>query len=401
MNPAVQKTLSFLLLIAIGFLLKSKIKKKEQLGGIKVLILTIALPATIFIALLKINVATHLLFLPVLALAFNFIMLLSARTILPFFGVSANTDASRTLMMLFPSLAPGLSCFPFILEYFGEESIAYAALADVGNKIFGLILLYLLAMHWYYRVHNSTEIASSKNKVKDLAINLVKEPINLVIVVAIFLLCVGCNIQMLPEFLQQAISRMSSLMTPMILLYIGLAVKINWQQIKVIFSLLFVRAGIAFLFGALLVSLLPVSSPAALIVAVAFPLSSASFWPFAHMSAVSSLENTHQNPDGKRTFDTDLALAVLAFSLPLSTILILGVCASGTIMLQVPNLLIAGFSMITLAILPRIYRLLTASSSKSTKTETVSPTPKHHVSIDHASNGIEETVSANGHLNGR
>ena len=53
-------------------------------------------------------------------------------------------------MMLLPSLAPGLSCFPFIIVYLGDEYLALAALADVGNKIFVLILLYMLAMHWYH-----------------------------------------------------------------------------------------------------------------------------------------------------------------------------------------------------------------------------------------------------------
>ncbi len=393
MNPAVQKTVSIILLIGIGVLLKQKITKKEQMTGIKVLILTIALPATIFIALLKINVATHLLFLPLLALIYNFVMLLSAKTVLPFFGVPSGTDASRTLMMLFPSLAPGLSCFPFILEYFGEESIAYAALADVGNKIFGLILLYLLAMHWYYRIHHSQGETSSKNKLKDLMINLVREPINMVIVLAIFLLCLGLNIQALPPFLQQTVSRLSSLMTPLVLLYIGLAVKINWQQIKVIFSLLFVRAGIAFLFGALLLSVLPLSSPAAMIVAVAFPLSSTSFWPFAHMSAVSSLEKIQHKNVSNRTFDTDLALAVMAFSLPLSTVLILSICATGTFMLNPLHLILAGTLMIITSCIPNIVKLLSPGNSPSSWESNIDD----HISLAAPNSSPKEKTSMNGH----
>ena len=38
MNPALQKTLSFILLIVVGLLLKKKIPQKAQLGGIKTLI---------------------------------------------------------------------------------------------------------------------------------------------------------------------------------------------------------------------------------------------------------------------------------------------------------------------------------------------------------------------------
>ena len=122
LDPAIQKTLSLLLLIGIGILLKSKIHSKEALGGVKMLILSIALPATIFVALLKIEVQTHLLFLPILALAFNLLMLLIAYKGLGLLGIPKNSPTFRTWLMLLPSLAPGLSCFPFLAEYMGDEA---------------------------------------------------------------------------------------------------------------------------------------------------------------------------------------------------------------------------------------------------------------------------------------
>ena len=74
MNIALQKTLGMLLLILVGLFLQKKIISKEGLSGTKVLILSVALPATIFVALLKIQLDISLLILPVLALTFNLIM---------------------------------------------------------------------------------------------------------------------------------------------------------------------------------------------------------------------------------------------------------------------------------------------------------------------------------------
>lgn len=347
-NPAVQKTLSLLLLIGIGALLRSKLKGPDALGGVKVLILSIALPATIFIALLKIEIEAHLLFLPVLALAFNFIVLALMRPLLTVLGIEHDSAGGRTLKMLIPSLAPGLSCFPFLIEYLGEESLALAALADVGNKIFVLILLYLLAMHWYYQ--RATQSKGNGQKLKGLWLSLVREPVNLMIAAAMILLALGMNISALPVFMHDAISRMSGLMTPMILLFIGMAVTFRWEQMRMIFSLLAFRSGFAFLLSAILAFLMPGLTPVMILLAVVFPQSATSFWPYAHMAAIDRMEGTSPT----KTFDTELALSVLACSLPFSTLLILAICSMGTFFTNPYVLLLTAGLLFTLAILPRI-----------------------------------------------
>ncbi len=357
MSPALQKTLSFILLIVIGLLLKKKIPKKDQLGGIKTLILSIALPAMIFIALLKVKVDPALLSLPILALAFNLFMFFSARYVMAWMGYSAGSPQLRTLMMLMPSLAPGLSCFPFIIEYLGEESLAWAALADVGNKIFGLILLYLVAMHWYQKLYARQNVEGGR--LKGLVLSLIKEPVNLVIVTAILFLTLGWNMGTLPLFIQDAITRMSSLMTPMILIFIGLAVKVKWKEVKMIFNLLFWRAGMALCLSAIVLSLVPLPSVAAALVLVVFPLSSCSFWPFAHMCAVEELENKNSDEaltQTGRTFDTAFALNILAFSLPFSTTLILTILSFGEFFAQPTSVGILGLAFLGICIIPVFFR---------------------------------------------
>ncbi|MEM1136260.1 MAG: permease [Bacteroidota bacterium] len=317
--------------------------------------MSVALPAMIFVALLNIKIELSLLYLPILALAFNFIMVLATSYMLPVFGIEKDSSTNRTLTMLLPSLAPGLSCFPYVLEYLGEDMFAWAALADVGNKIFVLIILYMLAMSWFYKRQSGKTTVSNNEKLKSLALSLVREPVNMVIITALLLLSLGLNLDSLPYFLQNAAGRLSAMMTPLILLFIGLAVRVQRGQLKTILSLLVWRSGIAFAASAGLIFVLPEATPAAvLLLAVAFPQSSASFWPFAHISAVSSLEDA-STPEGGHTFDRDLALAVLAFSLPFSTIIILTICSVGGAFFVSPlNLLATGFILIASGALPFI-----------------------------------------------
>ena len=71
MDVSLQKTITFILFIGIGLLLKIKFSTKAEVVGIKKIILNLALPATIFIALLGIKVEADLLLLPLLALLLN------------------------------------------------------------------------------------------------------------------------------------------------------------------------------------------------------------------------------------------------------------------------------------------------------------------------------------------
>lgn len=347
-DPALQKTLSLILLIGIGALIRGKIRSKEALSGIKVMILSVALPATIFVALLKIEVDASMLFLPLLALLFNLLMLGICYKGLPYLkGIEKNSPTHRTLMMMLPSLAPGLSCFPFLVEYMGDEALALAALADVGNKIYVLILLYVLAMHWY--VQKKGIQSSGSGRLRSLIGSIIKEPINLVILLAFVMLGLGINLSKLPAFLQQATGNMTAMMTPLILIFIGLAVKIKRGQFKRMIRLLLFRSSLAFFISGLLVLLLPGLTPVAVIVLIAFPQSACSFWPFAHISSIHQMEEK----DGVKTFDPDLSLGILALSLPFSSILILAICSLQEVFLNPYWVFACALGMLALAIVAR------------------------------------------------
>lgn len=354
MNEALQKTLTLLLLIALGLLLRTKFRNKDYVNGIKQVVLTVALPATIFIALLKIELNANMLFIPLAALAFNFIMFALMPLVLKAMGVERKSATARTLTMLVPSLAPGLSCFPFIAEFLGEKGLALAALADVGNKFFVLIFLYIVAMNMFLS-NSKSEKSNLSTKIKSLLMSLVSEPINMVLFAALLLLSFGVNYANLPVFLQGIFDKTSATMTPLVLIFIGLAVQLKEGKKRLVISVLFTRAGLTLLFSALLITLLQITEPTMILLSVVLPLSSVSFWPFAHISVFNLQEEEKKVTEDKRTFDIKLAVLTLAFSLPFSTILILGILTAGNYFTHISTLVFMGSAMAVVGIVPRLY----------------------------------------------
>ncbi len=353
MDFALQKTLELLLIIALGLLLQKKVAKQD-LNGIKTLILSVALPATIFVALLKIELNGTLLVFPVIALSFNLIMLFASKYFLSTSLPTKENAKKRTLLMLLPSSAPGLSCFPFIVAYLGDDALALAALADVGNKIFVLILLYLLAMHWYRKRALVGKNVSSKSKLKGLVRSLVNEPINMIMALGLLLLGFGLSFSSLPTFLQGTVLSIKDLMTPLVLLFIGMAVRIKRGEFKLIASMLLRRAGLALLLSGSIAYFIPGLTTSMILLLVVFPQSACSFWPFAHMSAINAMENKDGHP--RPTFDIAFAVNVLACSLPFSTALILGIFSFSELFVLPANIMGIGLGVLVVSFLPYLFK---------------------------------------------
>lgn len=348
MDIGIQKTIVFLFFIFIGVLLKVKFKSKEEITGIKKVILNLALPATIFIALLGVKVELHLLILPLLALGLNLLLFFAMPLILPLMGIGKGTPEYRTAKLLVPSLAPGLSSFPFILEFLGDEYLAKAAMSDLGNKVFVLFFLYLVAMNWHYSLQ-SNEKRNGGTKLKPLIKAMISEPVNVFIGAALILLAFGLHMDSLPFFMSETLEKLSLIMTPLVLLFIGLAVKIKRKQFFQIFSLLCTRAGLVLLISGIFVTLTGIEARNEILLTIAFGLSACSFWPYAHIAAVDSMEMDKKSK--KKTFSSDFGVAILALSFPLSTMLILATLNSGSFFVNPFNifmiavvLLAVGFS---------------------------------------------------------
>ncbi|WP_437396209.1 permease [Flagellimonas lutimaris] len=344
MDVGIQKTIVFLFFIFIGVLLKVKFKSKEEITGIKKVILNLALPATIFIALLGVKVELHLLILPLLALGLNLLLFFAMPFILPLMGIGKGTSEYRTAKLLVPSLAPGLSSFPFILEFLGDEYLAKAAMSDLGNKVFVLFFLYLVAMNWHYSLQ-SNEKRNGGTKLKPLIKAMVSEPVNVFIGAALVLLAFGLSMDSLPFFMSETLEKLSLIMTPLVLLFIGLAVKIKRKQFFQIFSLLCTRAGLVLLISGVFVVLSGIEARNEILLILAFGLSACSFWPYAHIAAVDSMEMDKKSK--KKTFSSDFGVAILALSFPLSTILILATLNSGSFFVNPFNIFMMAVVLLT------------------------------------------------------
>lgn len=352
MSEGFVKALSFILFIVIGILLKRKFTSKDEVNGLKKIILLLALPATIFIALLKIKINYNLFLLPLLALGLNVLLYVITPSLLLVLGITSKATIN-TAKLLIPSLAPGLSCFPFILEFLGEDYLAKAAMADLGNKFFVLFILYLLAIKWYYKNQSIAKQPIGK-KVKILAKTMLFEPVNLFIIVALIFVFFGINNSSLPVFIQEILNRLSSIMTPLVLLFIGLSVKIERKQFAQIFSLLMLRASLIIFSIACLVTVFKVGIKNDILFYIAFSLSACSFWPFAHMCNVESKEKDVS--ENKKTFNIDFALAILALSLPISVILVLSILTAGDTFTNFNNLLLLALTLFGLGVMMPLYK---------------------------------------------
>lgn len=352
MDIGIQKTIVFLFFIFLGILLKVKFRSKEEMDGIKKIILNLALPATIFIALLGVQIKLNLLLLPLLALSLNLILFLVFPFVLPFLGIKKDTAEFRTARLLVPSLAPGLSCFPFVLEFLGEDYLAKAAMADLGNKIFVLIFLYLVAMNWYLSLYNRKQ-TKNLTKIGSMIKVMVSEPVNIFIGAALLLLALGLNMNSLPFVLSETLQKLSLIMTPLVLLFIGLAVKIKSTQFIQIFSLLSLRAGLVFLISGVFILITGIKATNEILLLLAFGLSACSFWPYAHISAVDSLEA--ETKSKKQTFHNNYAISILALSFPLSTLLILGVLNSGILYNTTSNIFLTALVLSIIGMLSSIF----------------------------------------------
>lgn len=364
MDITLQKTITFLVFIGIGVLLKLKFKSKEEINGIKKIILNLALPATIGIALLGVKIDTTLLLLPFLALALNVILYLAFPFLTAFTGLQKGTPQYRTARLLIPSLAPGLSCFPFILEFLGDAYLAKAAMADLGNKVFVLIVLYLVAMSWHYK-WQAKKVRKTSAKVKSLLRSMLSEPVNVFIGVALVLVTLGISMDTLPFVVSESLKRLSVMMTPLVLLFIGLAVKIKRKQFAQLVSILFLRASLVTLICGTMIALGGIRATNDILLFLAFGLSACSFWPFAHISVVEVQEEKVAKK--RRTFDSNFAISLLALSFPLSTSLILGILSSGSLFSTAPSVLILAAVLFSIGLVPFILKKISASRKRSEK----------------------------------
>ena len=336
----------FFILILLGFLLKFKFNKPDFKNGLKLYILNIALPATIFISIVSVQINSKYLLFPLIALFFNIAIFALTPLILKISNIS-DVRKRRTLYMLLASFAPGLSCFPIINEFLGYESLAKASITDFGNKIFVLIFLFFVA----FKFHNNN-IKNNNNKnnkpIKTVIKSLFLEPINIVIIVAILFLSSSSTINDIPLLLIDLFSKVKDTLAPVVLIFIGLSIVFNKHVVKNILPLLFIRSGLCLLLSSVCMQVTGFTLSEDIKLFLILSLSSVSFWPFLHMTFVDNLEKNIE--EEKKTFDTRYGLNFLAYSLPFSTIIILSLFSNEKILLDSNNIYLMSISFLSFGV---------------------------------------------------
>ena len=342
------KIIVFFLLIFLGVVLKKKFDGKSERFGIKSFILNISLPATIFISFISIQLNPDFIILPIIGILFNFFILLLSPFVLKLTGLHNDYKKSRTLLLLLPSFAPGISCFPIIEEFLGSEYLVKASFLDFGNKLFVLVFLLGLSFH----LHRSTQgIKKRKNKIsiKSILKNIFLEPINAVLAISIIMLSFGFNINDIPAIITDFISRLKDTLTPLVLIFVGLSIIFAKQALREIIPLLFIRAGISLFLIGLIGTFTDFGGVDDSTFYVILSLSSVSFWPFAHMTLIDKIEKNAKFKE--RTFDIQFGLNFLAYSLPFSTIFILLFLSNSEKLVNVSSLFMLALIMIVVGFL--------------------------------------------------
>ena len=334
-QSVLSKAIALILLIAVGYALKRKFADASSVSTLRTLILTVALPATIFLSTIDIDTQLNLVLLPSFALGVNLSLMLVGVAVAKLLWRSHQTPKARALMLLFPSLAPGLTVYPFIEQFLGRSGLAWVALADMGNKLFVLVGLYALAMYWCQR--ELGELQSSESalqprrrrkfglaELKTIARFLVTEPVNGAIVVGLLLAGLGIGTKELPLAVVDCIQKLALCSTPLILVYVGVSLNLKKLQFGTLLLVLGVRAGVGFLISAAAIVLLKPQSVEAIALFVSLPQASCSLWPLLHATAINQRQSS-----GAPFFDVDFATALLALSFPFSILVLLVVFGSG------------------------------------------------------------------------
>ena len=116
-----------------------------------------------------------------------------------------------------------------------------ADIADLENKFSVLFLLYLVTLKLRYK-----NADSKANYLKTLLKTLIYEPLNIFIIATLILVSFGITIDKIPSYISITLTRLSFNMTPLVLIFIGLAVKIKKSNFFELFSLLLLRTAFTY-----------------------------------------------------------------------------------------------------------------------------------------------------------
>jgi len=304
-----QKAMSLLLLAFVGRYVRNRFSK-EAAKGVNTLIMSTMLPAVLFKSLASVTAERSMMFLPVLGVAFVIYQAIAGELIgTVLFGPSkALVVPRRTVALMVPSIAPGLSAFAFINEFVGTEAAGLAAMADLASKVY---LVALMPIHLSLSGASGSEARHSAAAASPASriVQELKDPLNLSILGGLAMSICGRDVASL-GVVGDAILTLASAQTPVLFVLIGIKVSFEGSTPAICAASLCLRFGCTLLFAHLAVWLLRLPDDHALAATIMCQAA-------VSVMAYGQLEKVAVS----RGYDKDLAFDLVSFSFPLSVAL--------------------------------------------------------------------------------
>lgn len=238
------KILIIATVILISFLLKKAgilSKKDGEVILTKVLFYAV-IPAAIFLSMSQIQLSSDLIFLPLSNWGISFICLAAAFLYAKI--VKLENKTKGTLLMGVTMINIQMVAYPFLKLVYGDEAFARLILFEFGAASMAFTLVYFIAV--YYGE------ASGKKNIKESLGKFSRVPL----VWALFL-GIGVNLvpMTLPVFIKDLLELIAKPLIPLLLISLGLYFEPKLSRIKHLLAGIFIRIGIGFAAGLLMVTL--------------------------------------------------------------------------------------------------------------------------------------------------
>lgn len=266
MGEVLVKSLTFILIIGIGFTLKRlKVLKKEDANTLATIIMNITLPCALLTSANGIELDLLIIILIIIGILSNVIMM-----IIGYFSTRHESNCIKATFMINTSgYNIGNFVLPFIQGFFPSVGIVYLCSFDIGNALMGLGITYAVSSH--------IATGESNFKVSELLKKLFSSiPFDvyiLIFILAIFKLKIPTPILSIASTIGAGNSFLAMLMIGLLL-----EIKISYREIKYVFKVICLRTS-----GTLLISLItyfllpiPMLAKQILIMSYCAPLSTVS-----------------------------------------------------------------------------------------------------------------------------
>ena len=209
-----------LLLLGI-FIRKKEILSSDNMEGIKKLIVTIALPCALFLAFLTMDLNLSLIILPV------FVFFLCAITYV--YGIlrqKRNETFQSTFPYIMSSFEFGMLGLVLYAEAFGVENLGKLAIAALGQEFFV----------WFVMIPHVSGISGKSHSKRIILKSFITNPALIGIFAGLILNFAGYNQWkddvVILQTLISVFKTLSSMVTPLILIFIGYGLVINRSYIS-------------------------------------------------------------------------------------------------------------------------------------------------------------------------